>query len=698
MKDDACQIYLVSMVRNEADLFPAFLDRATALFDKLFIVDHQSTDGTRSMLERFATECEKIKIFNFRYQGYYQSEISNCLARHAFGQGADWVFFLDADEFIDIDDRQSLEALVKTFPHEVMHLPWMNLVPTERGSFTGFDASQAFHWDGRLSRYGKVALSATFAANHPHFFLHQGNHAISRSSSHAPAHAQQGCPLLHVPIRSLNRLRYKLAAGMRAYEAKAGRNPIDGFHWFELHDRLERGTAAADWVNGVIANYGEPLSGIEPVNLADKEWTLKHIKGAAESNLAFSATSLGNTVDADARQAWTQLVTVKGAILRAEICNQDVILRPQPVCADGEFYDGGFASLPSGIGELPASFDDNQIAEAISRAFLPIKTVVPSAWTDHTPFLFALFNLIRPRRYVEIGTHHGMSFFAACQAADQLGGGTQCIAVDGWIGDEHAGFYETAVFEEFKAKLQSGHPRNSYYIRTFFEQARSCFAEGSIDLLHIDGLHTYEAVKKDYENWLPNMSSRGVIIFHDTNVYEHNFGVWRLWNELTRKHPHFHLPHCHGLGVIYVGIEPSPVAEFLRRLEQDERLRMVTISILAGLGAMSRKKSTLEHELSSALSEKEVLATEVEQLRTTLGAVWTTTSWRLSRPVRIVGDVLKYLRRSIRRGRVAGGITDGPHLRSGLRSSGRHSGAGSRHSRLSLRVSGRRLKQLDDPE
>ena len=133
MKDEAFELHAIAMIRNEADLLSTFLARATALFDKIFIVDHQSTDGTRTMLEQRATDCQRIEIFDFRYQAYYQSEISNCLTRHAIAKGADWVFFLDADEFIDVDDRESLERLVKNFSHEVMHLPWANLIPTEFG-------------------------------------------------------------------------------------------------------------------------------------------------------------------------------------------------------------------------------------------------------------------------------------------------------------------------------------------------------------------------------------------------------------------------------------------------------------------------------------------------------------------------------------------------------------------------------------
>jgi hypothetical protein len=686
MKDQACEIHLITMVRNEADILPTFLARATALFDKILVVDHQSTDGTRFMLDEAAKGCDRIEVFEFRYRAYYQKEISNCLARHAFRNGADWVLFLDADEFLDVEDGQSLKNVFRQNSHEVMHLRWMNLVPSAFGTFNEFDASQSFRWDGRLSKFGKIAIKSTFAAHNPYFFVHQGNHSVSRSRFEGRVAMEDGPPILHVPIRSLDRLRYKLAAGMQAYRAKSARKPgtLDGKHWFELHNRLEEGTATSEWINGVIARYGEPLGGVHPVDVTRKNWRDKQLHGAVGSEEGGDAISLSDTIEADGMQTWVDLATVDDAILRAEVHEGQVLLRPQPMRSDGNPHQERFSALLP-VGDAGAdSFDERDLAAAASQAFIPIRQVVPSAWTEHTPFLFTLFRLMRPRRYVELGSHCGMSFFAACQAADQLNLDTQCVAIDGWIGDEHAGFYDNQTFEDFKVNLKSMNHASSYYIRSFFDQSLSCFDNGSIDLLHIDGLHTYEAVKNDYVTWLPKMSSRGVMLFHDTNVYERGFGVWRLWNELKARYPHFQFPHCHGLGVIYVGDEPSAVAGLLRHLEQDEGMRTAAIGFFAELGSMSVKRAVQERELVALradkewlmaererlvadrdwlmgekarllaeqeviLAEKETLAEEVARHRETIDYIWTTTSWRLTRPVRMVGKTLRGVRRTIRK-------------------------------------------------
>src|SRR5262245_18728740 len=137
---------------------------------------------------------------------------------------------------------------------------------------------------------------------------------------------------------------------------------------------------------------------------------------------------------------------------------------------------------------------------ALCRSFIvesPDRHVAPSAWEAHAPFAFWLVDVSRPKVFVELGVHSGNSYCAFLQAIKKLRLPTQCYGIDTWTGDEHTGFYGNEVFVELSEYHDARYSQLSSLIRRTFDDSLTYFEDRSIDLLHIDGLHTYDAAKHD---------------------------------------------------------------------------------------------------------------------------------------------------------------------------------------------------------
>jgi hypothetical protein len=221
----------------------------------------------------------------------------------------------------------------------------------------------------------------------------------------------------------------------------------------------------------------------------------------------------------------------------------------------------------------------------------PIRLARPGAWSGHLATAFWLTKALKPQIFVELGTHSGNSYSAFCQAIASIGLPARAFAVDTWKGDKHAGYYDESIYTELSSFNESHFAEFSKLLRTTFDDACAYFEDRSIDLLHIDGLHSYEAVKHDFDTWTNKLSDRAVVLFHDTNVRDRGFGVWKLWLELADTYPSFEFHHSEGLGVLGVGPNQPEALQRFFELGHDPESAAVVRRIFSTRGELYRSRS-----------------------------------------------------------------------------------------------------------
>ena len=199
------------------------------------------------------------------------------------------------------------------------------------------------------------------------------------------------------------------------------------------------------------------------------------------------------------------------------------------------------------------------------RRFTP-KFSVFSTWTDHMPFGYDVVTAVQPRMTVELGTQGGLSFFTFCQSLKENEIDGVAYAVDTWEGEEHTGKYDESVYESVRKHAHEEYAGFAYLMRMLFNDALSHFEKETIDLLHIDGLHTYDAVKEDFTTWYPKVKPGGVILFHDVYARIMDFGAWKFWQEIATQYPSFEFRHGFGLGVLRKPGGTKPTNDLLRLL------------------------------------------------------------------------------------------------------------------------------------
>ena len=313
-----------------------------------------------------------------------------------------------------------------------------------------------------------------------------------------------------------------------------------------------------------------------------------------------------------------------------------------------------------------------------SSFLVPDFVDLSSAWVEHIPFAFWLVGALAPGTIVELGTYRGCSYLTFCQAVEHLRLDARCFAVDKWEGDDHTGIYGEEVFTEF-ARHHGRYGAFSSLVRSSFDEAVPHFQDGSIDLLHIDGRHYYEDVASDFRTWLPKLSARAVVLFHDTNARERGMGVSRFWSEIRNDYPHFEFLHGSGLGVLAVGERiPEPIARLCRistnpsaaadlraiyfrlgravfdaaRIQQGGQATLDTKDeerdqLKMQIAGQAAKLDYMRAILGKSAHERHALRSRLAELENEVSLLRNSSSWRLTAPVRSAKRLVDRAKRAV---------------------------------------------------
>lgn len=215
----------ISMIRNDADIVEPFVRHCCRLLEHLFIVVHSPEDGTDEILKALHAEGLPMTLVFDDEPAFLQGERLTWLARQAHAAlNPDFIFPLDADEFLIPADRDAIEASLATVPPNApaARVRLRTFVPTAEDPAHEPNPLRRIRYRPRKeARVFKIVLTRAFAAD-PMLVLDHGNHGLMRMGGSAD---QLGGPrlselgLAHYPVRSAAQVTNKTVLGYLAHLA-----------------------------------------------------------------------------------------------------------------------------------------------------------------------------------------------------------------------------------------------------------------------------------------------------------------------------------------------------------------------------------------------------------------------------------------------------------------------------------------------
>lgn len=218
-----------------------------------------------------------------------------------------------------------------------------------------------------------------------------------------------------------------------------------------------------------------------------------------------------------------------------------------------------YYSAWSGLGKLHhntmANRDDSrklvrEVFQYANSFFAPIQV------EDEIVNLVDDVRRLAPATVLELGTSMGGTLYLWTRLATS---NATLVSVD-LPGGKFGGGYSTLrtpLYQRFARDQQQLHLlRANSHDADSLNRVKAIFRQTPVDLLFIDGDHTYEGVKQDWEMYHHLVRPGGMVVFHDIAMNYDDTQVKRFWDELkpTVRHREYayHPRGFYGIGVVEI--------------------------------------------------------------------------------------------------------------------------------------------------
>jgi predicted O-methyltransferase YrrM len=143
---------------------------------------------------------------------------------------------------------------------------------------------------------------------------------------------------------------------------------------------------------------------------------------------------------------------------------------------------------------------------------------------------------LNPKIVVEIGTASGGTLFLFSNVADP----EQIVSIDLPHGSFGGGYslWKVPFYKSFGKNRSIKLIRADSHVHETLKDLKTKLKTQEVDVLLIDGDHTYQGVSKDFQMYSPLVKKGGIVVFHDIVIHDESSGceVNKFWNEIKNSY------------------------------------------------------------------------------------------------------------------------------------------------------------------